>query len=180
MPTVLVPLALGFEELEAVTVIDLLRRGGVEVVVAGVDAGPVTASRRVTVVPDVGLNDVLAADFDMVVLPGGIGAQRLEADERIARLLQRQQAAGRYAAAICAAPRVLAAAGLLEGRTATAYPGTLDGVAGVRVSSQAVVQDGRIITSRGPGTAMDFALTLVEVLCGRDKRNEVEKGLQRG
>lgn len=180
MPTVLVPLALGFEELEAVTVIDLLRRGGVEVVVAGVDAGPVTASRRVTLVPDASLNDVLTADFDMVVLPGGIGAKRLEADERIARLLQRQQAAGRYAAAICAAPKVLAAAGLLEGRMATAYPGTLDGVAGVRVSSQAVVQDGRIITSRGPGTAMDFALTLVEVLCGKTKRDEVEKGLQRG
>jgi 4-methyl-5(b-hydroxyethyl)-thiazole monophosphate biosynthesis len=88
-------------------------------------------------------------------------------------------AQGRYTAAICAAPKVLAAAGLLDGREVTAYPGTLDDVAGVRLSGAAVVRDGTVITSRGPGTAMDFALTLVEILCGQGARAEVERGLQR-
>ncbi|NJN48401.1 MAG: DJ-1/PfpI family protein [Candidatus Competibacteraceae bacterium] len=180
MPNVLVPLAQGCEELEAVTIIDLLRRAEVEVVAAGLETGPVTASRQVVLIPDVLLDDVMERDFDMIVLPGGLGgAQRLEADERVTRLLQRMAAAGRYTTAICAAPKVLAAAGLLEGRQATAYPGALDNSIGVQVSTAAVVQDGQVITSRGPGTALSFALTLIEVLCGRERRDQVEAALQR-
>jgi len=96
-----------------------------------------------------------------VVLPGGLGgAERLEADQRIAALLRRMTARGRYVAAICAAPRVLAKAGLLTDREATAYPGILDGRTDLRLSSAAIVRDGHFITSRGPGTALDFALTL--------------------
>jgi 4-methyl-5(b-hydroxyethyl)-thiazole monophosphate biosynthesis len=177
MATVLVPLAQGCEELEAVTIIDLLRRAEVTVVVAGLATGPVTASRGVILMPEVTLDEVLTHDFDMVVLPGGLGgAQRLEADGRITDILRRMAAAGRYSAA----PKVLAAAGLLEGRQATAYPGILDGIAGLDLSAAAVVRDGAVITSRGPGTAMDFALTLVELLCGRAKRETVEAALQRG
>lgn len=180
MATVLVPLAQGCEEVEAVTIIDLLRRASVDVVVAGLEEGPVTASRGVVLVPDINLDEVLDRNFDMVVLPGGTGgAQRLEADARIAQLLQRMAQNGRYIAAICAAPKALASAGILEGRQATAYPGTLDGLSGLTLSSAAIVQDGQVITSRGPGTAMDFTLTLVELLCGREKRDEVEKALQR-
>jgi len=180
MAVVLVPLAAGCEELEAVTLIDLLRRAEVEVVVAGLEPGPVLASRRVVLVPDLLLDDVLDRDFDLMVLPGGLGgARRLEADPRIIGLLQRLAGAGRYTAAICAAPKVLATAGLLEGRQATAYPGTLDGLSGLTVSTAAVVQDGRVITSRGPGTALDFALTLIEILCGRERRDTVEAALQR-
>jgi 4-methyl-5(b-hydroxyethyl)-thiazole monophosphate biosynthesis len=180
MTTVLVPLANGCEELEAITVIDLLRRAGVNVISAGLESGPVTASRGVVLIPDVAIEDSLANDFDMVVLPGGAGgAELLAGDDRIVALLQRMAAQGRYTAAICAAPKVLAAAGLLDGREVTAYPGTLDDVAGVRLSGAAVVRDGTVITSRGPGTAMDFALTLVEILCGQDTRVEVERGLQR-
>lgn len=180
MATVLVPLAQGCEELEAVTIIDLLRRAGVTVVVAGLDAGPVTASRGVVLLPEITLDEVLDRDFDLVVLPGGLGgAQRLEADQRIAVLLRRMAEQGRYVAAICAAPRVLASAGLLDNREATAYPGILDGQAGIRLSSAAVVRDGTFITSRGPGTALDFALTLIEILCDRDTRDTVEAALQR-
>ena len=180
MPTVLVPLAQGCEELEAVTLIDLLRRAEVKVVVAGLEAGPVTASRGVVLLPEVTLDEVLVQDFDMIVLPGGAGgAQRLEEDHRIIGLLQRLASQGRYIAAICAAPKVLATAGLLQGREATAYPGILDKLSDLKLSSAAVVQDGQVITSRGPGTAMDFALTLITVLCGRDKRNTVEAALQR-
>jgi len=114
------------------------------------------------------------------VLPGGLGgAQRLEADRRIAALLRRMTEQGRYVAAICAAPKVLVSAGLVEGREVTAYPGVLDGQADIRLSSAAVVRDGTFITSRGPGTALDFALTLIETLCGRETRDTVEAALQR-
>ena len=180
MATVLVPLAQGCEELEAVTIIDLLRRAGVTVTVAGLDAGPVTASRGVVLLPDTTLDAVLDQDFDLVVLPGGLGgAQRLEADRRISALLRRMAEQGRYVAAICAAPQVLVSAGLVEGRTITAYPGVLDDQEGIRLSSAAVVRDGTFITSRGPGTALDFALTLIETLCGRASRDSVEATLQR-
>ena len=180
MATVLVPLAQGCEELEAVTIIDLLRRAGITVTVAGLDAGPVTASRGVVLLPDTTLDAVLDQDFDLVVLPGGLGgAQRLEADRRISALLRRMAEQGRYVAAICAAPRVLVNAGLVEGRTITAYPGVLDDQEGIRLSSAAVVRDGTFITSRGPGTALDFALTLIETLCGRASRDNVEAALQR-
>ncbi len=180
MATVLVPLAQGCEELEAVTIIDLLRRADVTVVVAGLETGTVTASRGVMLLPETTLTEVQDRDFDMVVLPGGLGgAQRLEADRRIAALLRRMAEQGRYVAAICAAPRVLASAGLLNNREATAYPGILDDQEGIKTSSAAVVRDGTFITSRGPGTAMDFALTLIEVLCGRGQRDTVEAALQR-
>ncbi|MGD8497902.1 MAG: DJ-1/PfpI family protein [Chromatiales bacterium] len=181
MASVLVPLAEGCEELEAVTIIDLLRRAGIEVVTAGLEVGPVSCSRGVVLVPDTTLDAVLDREFDMVTLPGGgPGADRLSRDPRIRELLQRHAAAGRYITAICAAPKALAGAGLLEGRRATAYPGVLDAApGGAELSEQSVEIDGRIVTSRGPGTAMDFALTLIELLLGRERRDAVEGPLQR-
>jgi 4-methyl-5(b-hydroxyethyl)-thiazole monophosphate biosynthesis len=180
MAHVLIPLAQGCEELEAVTMIDLLRRANVKVTVAGLEKGPVTASRGVVLMPETTLDAVLDQDFDLVVLPGGLGgAQRLEADQRITALLRRMTEQGRYVAAICAAPKVLVSAGLVKGREVTAYPGVLDDQSGVRLSSAAVVRDGTFITSRGPGTAMDFALTLIDLLCGRETRDTVEAALQR-
>ena len=182
MASVLVPLADGFEEIEAVTVIDLLRRADVEVVVAGLDPGPVAGSHGISVHSDVHLADALTRDYDMVVLPGGMpGADHLEADSRLRELLVEMARSERFTAAICAAPKVLAAAGLLDGRTATSFPGFLSSSAtpGLTVSEAPVVIDGKIITSRGPGTAMDFALTLIEMLCGPEKRAAVEGRLQR-
>jgi 4-methyl-5(b-hydroxyethyl)-thiazole monophosphate biosynthesis len=182
MASVLVPLAQGCEELEAITVVDLLRRAGITVVTAGLDDQPVRASRGVLLIPDVTLNDVIGQEFDMIVLPGGEpGATNLGKDERVTVLLQQMAQAGKYTAAICAAPRVLAQGGLLEGRRATSYPGVLepDSVAGLHFVNAPVVVDGRVITSRGPGTAMDFALQLIEVLEGKQKREQVETGLQR-
>ena len=182
MPKVLVPLAEGCEELEAVTIIDLLRRAGVEVVSAGLDAGPVKASRGVTLLPDTTLEHALQDDYDMVVLPGGMpGAQHLGEDARINALLKQMVASGRFAGAICAAPQVLAAAGLLSGRRATAYPGFIDSgkYPELEYTGNAVEVDGNIITSRGPGTAMDFALELIAQLCGKETRDRVEEGLVR-
>ncbi|MCB1787020.1 MAG: DJ-1/PfpI family protein [Chromatiaceae bacterium] len=182
MARVLVPLANGCEELEAVTVIDLLRRAGIEVVTAGLGDGVVTASRGVVLLPDCSLDEVLDQEFDMVVLPGGQpGADHLDADPRIHALLQRMAEQDRYTAAICAAPKVLLSAGLLDGRRATAYPGAIDGrlAPSSRLLADSVVTDGKVVTSRGPGTAMDFALTLIEHLLGAAKRQQVEEPLMR-
>lgn len=182
MARVLVPLAPGCEELEAVTVIDLLRRADIEVVTAGLTPGPVKASRGTVLVPDVSLDEVMDGDFDMMVLPGGQpGADNLNADPRIHRLLKRLAAEDKYTAAICAAPKVLASSGLLDGRQATWYPGAVDATSlpATRVLQDAVVSDGWVITSRGPGTAMDFALMLIEKLVGPQKRQVVEAALLR-
>jgi len=179
---VLVPLAAGFEELEAVTVIDLLRRAQIEVVTAGLEEGPVRASRGTVVVPDMVLDAVMGQEFDMIVLPGGQpGANHLDADERVHELLRRHHAQDRFAAAICAAPKVLANAGLLDGRSATSYPGavTMQDFPQVKVIDVPVVVDGKVITSRGPGTAMDFALQLIELLVDKARRDEVEAALVR-
>lgn len=180
MVKVLVPLADGCEELEAVTIIDLLRRAGIEVVTAGLKPGIVQASRGVRLVPDLTLDVALQDDYDMVVLPGGMpGATHLKEDVRIIELLKKMAAAQKFTAAICAAPMVLVEAGILDGKKATSYPGFLDALPGVTVSSAAVVQDGKVLTSRGPGTAMDFALALVDVLAGAEKRQQVEAALVR-
>jgi 4-methyl-5(b-hydroxyethyl)-thiazole monophosphate biosynthesis len=184
MAKVLVPLASGCEELEAVTIIDLLRRAGIEVISAGLEAAPqaVRASRGTLLIPDTSLAQAIEQDYDMVVLPGGQpGTDKLNADPRIHALLQHMARHEKYIAAICAAPKVLASAGLLKGRRVTSFPGALDQsqLAAVRYEETAVVQDGLIITSRGPGTAMDFALTIIEILAGRTKRDEVEQGLMR-
>jgi 4-methyl-5(b-hydroxyethyl)-thiazole monophosphate biosynthesis len=182
MASALIPLAQGCEELEAVTIIDLLRRAGVDVVTAGLDDRPVQASRGVTLMPDTTLDAITSQTFDMIILPGGLpGADYLDQDSRIQQLLHLCLKQGGYAAAICAAPKVLANAGLLRGKRATSYPGVLDqmDLPEVNVDLQPVVRDGQIITSRGPGTAMDFALELIEILMGRGKRDEVEAGLVR-
>ena len=182
VPRVLVPLAQGCEELEAVTIIDLLRRAGIEVTSAGLDAGSVTASRGVTLIPDTDLESALKSNYDMIVLPGGLpGADHLDNDERIRSILKKMADDNKYTAAICAAPKVLANAGVLAGKTVASYPGLLDklGLSDTTLSNEAVVRDGKVITSRSPGTAIDFALELIEVLSGEEKRHEVETALVR-
>ena len=182
-PKVLVPLAQGCEELEAVTIIDILVRGGVEVVTASLDENQIiTASRGVQLVAQTILDDVLADTFDMVVLPGGLpGADYLNKDLRIIRLLKEVVLQGGIAAAICAAPKVLVSAGILDDKKATSYPGVIDTLPakGMKYINQPVVIDGQVITSRGPGTAMDFALVLLERLKGHETRIEIEKALVR-
>lgn len=182
MKRVLVPLAAGFEDLEAITITDLLRRAGIEVVSAGLQPGLVAGARGTRVQPDALLDEVVAESFDMIVLPGGMpGAEHLKNDRRILALLKQMAAAGKYTAAICAAPIALAEAGLLDGKRATSYPGFIDRQtpAGCSYSSDAVVVDDKVATSRGPGTAMDFALTLIELLVGPERRAQVETGLVR-
>jgi len=176
---VLIPLPQGAEELEAVTIIDLLRRAGFAVVVAGLEPGPVTCSRRTVILPDCTLDDVMQEPFDLVVLPGGLpGADHLRDDARVQSLVRQQSDAGRLVGAICAAPKALASAGVLEGRRATAYTGALD-ASGTPSTGAPVEVDGGVVTGRGPGVAMDFALTLIEQLAGGEARRNVEGPLLR-
>ena len=182
MTTVLIPLAQGCEELEAVTIIDLMRRAGIKVTTASLDDNPVIASRGTVLVADTILDNALQNSYDMIVLPGGLpGADHLRDDPRIITLLKNMADKGKYLSAICAAPKVLAHAGLLKNKRATAYPGTLEKLElpDTIIESTPVVIDGNIVTSQGPGTAMDFALKLVELLSGEETRQAVESGLQR-
>ncbi|MEX1994606.1 MAG: DJ-1 family glyoxalase III [Steroidobacteraceae bacterium] len=180
MKRVLVPLAEGFEELEAVTIIDILRRAGIEVVVASLGGSPVAGAHGIRLAADTPLDALAGQEFDMIALPGGMpGAEHLRKDARIAGIIKHLHAAGRPVAAICAAPMVLAAAGVLDGRRATSYPGFLKDAVQTTVVNESVVVDRGVITSRGPGTALDFALALVAELAGPAARQQIESGLER-
>ncbi len=179
MKRVLVPLAPGFEEIEAVTVIDVLRRAGVEVTVAGTQAGSIEASRGVKITPDKTLEEVRPDDYDMVVLPGGAkGVENLQRHPKLQSLIGDFFAKDKHVAAICAAPSLLAAAGLICGKQATSHPSVKQTVAAASIySEQRVVADGKLVTSQGPGTAMEFALKLVEILAGKAKVSELKEAM---
>lgn len=182
MKKVLIPLAQGCEELEAITLIDLLRRAGIEVISAGLDAEPVICSRKTIIIPDSSLDKVLNDEFDLIVLPGGLpGADHLRDDDRIIQLLQKQYQKNKYVAAICAAPKALAKAGLLDNKKATAFPDILDSLQliNTEITNSAIEHDGNIITSRGPGTAMDFALKLILLLTDAETKQTVLKQMVR-
>lgn len=180
MTSALVLFAEGSEELEAITIVNILRRGGINVTLAGLQGGPLRGSRGTQVLPDTTLDEAMKHEFDLLALPGGQpGANHLKTDPRVIALAQRMAQQSKYVTAICAAPSVLAAAGLLDGRRATGFPGALETFPHVHRQAAAVVEDGKLITSRGPGTAMDFALLLLERLAGKARRDEVEKGLVR-
>jgi len=183
MPTVLIPLAQGCEELEAVTLIDLLRRANINVITASLsNTQLITASRGVRLMADTTLANVIDDDFDMIILPGGQpGTDNLNANPHIHTLLKRLNQSGKAIAAICAAPLVLAHAGLLTGKTVSCFPKVLTTELwpDITLSDQAVIIDGRILTSRGPGTAMDFTLAIIEYLSDPATRDKVEAGLVR-
>lgn len=183
MARVLIPLAQGCEELEAVTIIDLMVRAGIDVVTASLDDERcITASRGVQLMAQTTLEQALLQPYDMVVLPGGLpGATYLQQDERIIQLIQQMDAAGKDVAAVCAAPKVLVTAGVLNGKRATSFPGVIDKTPaeGMQYVTDPVVVDGNVVTSRGPGTAMEFTLVLIARLMGEDVRQTVEKPLQR-
>ena len=171
--TVLVPVADGIEEIETVTIVDTLRRCGAAVTVASVSGRNIKASRGVNLTADVMLSDCLENEYDLIALPGGMpGAEHLRNSKDLVGMLKAQNAAGRLYAAICASPAVVFQRhGLLDGKKATCFPSFLDLLEAP--SGDKVVVDGNCITSQGPGTALSFALTLVEQLCGADKRREI-------
>lgn len=177
MPTVLVPLAEGFEEIEAFAPVDLLRRAGVEVTVAALADGiHVTGRSGITAHADTPLAAVLGRDYDMLFLPGGAGVKHLRADPRVRDLVLRQHTAGRWLAAICAAPTVLHDCGLLTGRRYTAHFSVAAELPAI-LADEKVVTDGKISTSRGAGTAVDFGLHLIALLTSPEKSAEISKAI---
>ncbi|XP_072948490.1 protein dj-1beta-like [Epargyreus clarus] len=179
----LVILAQGAEEMETVITVDMLRRGGVTVILAGLDGNtPVLCSRQVTLVPDKSLADALAetSQYDAVILPGGLeGSERLSKSSVVGNLLKEHEKSGKIVAAICAAPTAFVAHGVAQGKKVTSYPTTKEKITGEYqyIEGEKVVVDGNIVTSRGPGTAYWFGLTLIEMLTGKEKAAQVEKGM---
>ncbi len=179
MSKVLVPLADGFEDLEAVSVIDVLRRGGVEVVTAALGTtDEVRSAHGVRMHADGLLADVADADYDAIVLPGGgEGTENLRGSSRLRRRLVRQQSENRLICAICAAPTVLAEFGLLpDGCEATCYPSCADRL-GRPCAGAPVVADGNIITGQAPGSALLFALVVLQTLEGESVAGQVAEGM---
>lgn len=178
MKKVLVALAPGFEEIETITVVDILRRAGARVVLAGSQEEPVEGSRGVFVVPDIHLDKIDPKDFDMIVLPGGQpGTTNLQNNETVLKILQAMHKDNKQIAAICAAPLVLRDAGLLNGVNATSHPSAQGQLESARYSENRVVTDGNITTSRSPGTALEFAFKLVEILFDAEMVKKINKGV---
>ena len=183
MPRVCVLLAQGFEEIEAIGVVDVLRRAEIDVKTLAVrGSGPggldVTGSHAVQVRADATLAAGAKETWDMVVLPGGLpGSTNLRDDPDVQALLKKQNQAGRKLAAICAAPIALGALGLLEGKRATSYPGREKELLGATCVTDRVVRDGNIVTSRGPGTSLEFALELVSELRSKEAAEKLRSGM---
>lgn len=172
-------LAPGFEEVEALTPIDLLRRAGVQVTIVSVQKErQVTGSHQITVEADALFEEMDFADQDLFILPGGQpGTNNLKACGKLRDLLNDSCKKGKLLAAICAAPTVFGDMGLLKGKNATCYPGCEDGLTGARHQTDPVVVDRNLITSRGVGTAIPFALSLIEQLFGKEKSEETARSI---
>ncbi len=178
MSKVLVPLATGFEEIEAMTIIDILRRADVAVTIAGLGKKQVAGAHGVKVQADSHIEDMSSSDFDMIVLPGGLpGATNLQKDESVQKLLKDFDEQNKYIGAICAAPIALQSAGVLKDKY-TCYPSFEQNIREDGYESNTdVVTDENVMTSRGPATAMSFALSIVAKLCGAEKSEEIKNQL---
>jgi len=170
--------ATGFEEIEALSVVDILRRAELEALIVGLDAAEITGAHGVSVKADMTLDELNVREFDMIVLPGGLpGAKFLANSQKLGDILNEFDRNDAKIAAICAAPWALATAGVLKDHY-TCYPGFEAQVGAPGYTAEAnVVVDQNIITSRGPATAMEFALILVRELCGNEKYTEIKNGL---
>ena len=175
---VIVPLAPGFEEVEAAGIIDVLRRAELDVVVAGTEEGLIRGAHGLGVETDTTINALGDAPIDMVALPGGLpGAENLMNDEGVQKLLADVRDNDGWLAAICAAPMALGPVGVTKDRCCTSYPGFGDKFEHREYVEDRVVIDGKVVTSRGPGTALEFGLELVRILCGDEKANALEAGM---
>lgn len=175
MATALVILAEGFEEIEAVTIIDVLRRAEISVTTASLAGKHVRGSHEISIESDTLLDSVNVEHFDALVLPGGPAAKTLREEPRVLDVVRRATAGGKLVAAVCAAPTVLEAAGVLQGKRATVFPGLQ--LPSAQQVEERVVEDGNIVTSRGPGTTMAFALKLVERLAGVEVAKKIGEKL---
>lgn len=177
MKTIYVFLADGFEEIEALTPIDVLRRAGLKVITVSVKDSPVVhGAHGVPVITDALIDEV--EEGDMILLPGGMpGATNLDKCPELNELIMQYASQGKPMAAICAAPLVLGKRGLLKGKKATCYPGFEEFLEGSEYTSAPVESDGVIITGKGPGAALDFTFAIVEMFCGAEKVAELKQGM---
>lgn len=176
---VYVCIAEGFEEIEALTPVDVLRRAGCRVRTVGITGKTVTGAHGIPVVCDQEGAEAFPEDLEMLVLPGGMpGARHLDASPVVQGWLAQAVERDRWVAAICAAPSILGRRGLLEGRQATVFPGFEEELAGASLSAQPVVVDGRFVTARGMGVALEFSLCLAGLLQGREKAQQLKESLQ--
>ncbi len=185
MTRVVVPFSDGVEEIECIAVVDILRRANIDVCLASLDGQAVKGRSGIVIGADAPLADAMDEDWDMVVLPGGLpNAHLLRDDARVRTLVERLRERGGAVAAICAAPTALAAYGMTAGRHVTSYPSCREQMQSLQPSSvyldEAVVEDDFLITSRGPGTAVAFALRLVARLCGEEKAGAVRREIVAG
>ncbi len=176
---IIVPFAEGLEEIEAVTIVDVLRRAELNVTTAALGPNPVTGSHGISITADTLFSHCSADDFDCIVLPGGMpGSGHLKESSEVLSMLRHIHEQGGYIAAICAAPMVLGEAGLLEGKKATCYPGFEKYLKNADCTNTPVAVDGKIITGRGPGCAIPFALKLVEIFKGSKISEELRGAMQ--
>ncbi|MFQ3669857.1 MAG: DJ-1 family glyoxalase III [Verrucomicrobiia bacterium] len=176
-PRILVPLAPGFEEIEVIVPVNLWRRAGWDVLTAGLQPGPLEASRKTRHLADAEWSEVLSQNFDLIYLPGGRpGADHLRNSSPLLARLQAQAEAGRWIAAICAAPIVLEAAGLLHGKRWTAHPSAQAEIASGTSTHRPIEQDGHLITGRSAGVAAELALTVLRNLAGWSAVESVQQG----
>ena len=168
-------LADGFEDIEGLTVVDLMRRADIDIKTVSIKKSKeITTSHGITMLTDLTFAETDFTDADMLVLPGGMpGTNYLRDHEGLAELLKKQYEAGKWVAAICAAPSVFGGLGFLKDRKATSYPGCLDGIPVGEYTEEPVAVDGNVVTSRGVGTAIAFALKLIEVLISKEKADEI-------
>lgn len=178
MSKIVIPISNGFEEIEAISIIDICRRANIEVVIAGVEALETIGAHNIKVTADCKIEEVKENDFDLIVLPGGLpNAFTLADDEHVQRLLKEFKASDKYIAAICAAPYALHKAEVLN-KNYTCYPSFEQKIVPENyISNQNIVKDGKVITSRGPATAMEFALEIVKLLKGNETYKELRQGL---
>lgn len=174
---IVVCFAEGTEEVEALTVVDLLRRAQLEVVIAGLSGNVIAGSKGIRILPDCRIDEIDSSDVEMLVLPGGMpGTTNLLADEHVDQLLRAVYLAGRPLAAICAAPMILGQKEYLINKKATCYPGFEAHLLGAEIQPSAkVIVDGNVITSKGVGTAIDFSLALIEKLKGKEAAETIRK-----
>lgn len=181
MPSVLVPIANGSEDMEAVITIDILRRAQWNVIVAGVDDGLITASRGIRLMPDKAWREINPGDFDCLMIPGGApGVERFLNFPPLLETIKDFVRSGKWIGAVCAAPLTLQAAGILSGKRATCHPGVATRLTVTQRLAERTVVDGRIITSQGAGTTFEFALTLVKLIDGPEKAQAIADSIVLG
>ncbi len=171
-------LADGFEEIEALEPLDIMRRAGIDVATVGIADKKVVGAHNITVFADREMSDVDAKSMDMLILPGGVGHELLDASNEVHYLINKAHVDGAYIAAICAAPSILGKKGMLDGKNATCFPGYEKYLYGAKLSNEKVATDGKFITAKGAGAAADFGFKLVELLKDKETADKLRGAMQ--